>query len=77
MMIAVLLWAQNAGVVPIRAESTVSTCTITCQGRLADTGGAPLTGTYNMIFRLYAATSGGSPLWEEQWTGANSMQSLP
>lgn len=27
-----------------------------------------------MSFRLYSAASGGAPLWEEQWTGANSVQ---
>lgn len=27
-----------------------------------------------MSFRLYRAASGGAPLWEEQWTGANSVQ---
>lgn len=43
------------------------------QGRLADKNGAPLTQTVNMTFRLYAAASG-APLWEEPWTGANSVQ---
>ncbi|MCZ7572720.1 MAG: hypothetical protein M5U01_29540 [Ardenticatenaceae bacterium] len=27
-----------------------------------------------MIFRLYSAASGGPPLWEEQWTGSNSVR---
>ena len=27
-----------------------------------------------MIFRLYNAASGGTPLWTEQWTGSNSVQ---
>ncbi|BAM00640.1 MULTISPECIES: hypothetical protein [Caldilinea] len=27
-----------------------------------------------MIFRLYAVPTGGAPLWEEQWTGSNSVR---
>lgn len=74
LILAGLLWAQGAGALPLAAPSAASTGTIAYQGRLADTAGAPLTGTYNMTFRLYSAASGGAPLWEEQWTGANSIQ---
>jgi len=76
-IIGSLLWAQNYSVFSLFAApnaQSASTGTIAYQGRLADKNGAPLTQTVNMIFRLYAATSGGSPLWEEQWTGANSVQ---
>jgi hypothetical protein len=52
----------------------VSTNTISYQGRLADTGGNPITGFQNMEFRLYDVPIGGSPLWEEFWTGGNSVQ---
>ncbi len=76
LVIGSLFWAQNAGAISLSAPLTVTTSTsgIPYQGRLADKNGAPLTQTVNMIFRLYAAASGGSPLWEEQWTGANSVQ---
>ncbi len=76
-VIASLLWAQNVGVLTLLAApnaATTSTGTIAYQGRLADSSGAPLTQTVNMGFRLYSAASGGAPLWEEQWTGANSVQ---
>jgi len=75
-VIGVLLWAQNAGAISLGAPlfATTSTAGIPYQGRLADSGGTPITSTVNMIFRLYTAASGGSPLWEEQWTGANSVQ---
>lgn len=33
----------------------------------------PLTGTYNMIFRLYNVATDGALLWEEQWTGCGSI----
>ena len=65
--------AQSVGAIPVgqppAAPTATSTNTIAYQGRLADAAGAPLTGRYNIIFRLYSAASGGAPLWEEQWTG--------
>ncbi|MBK9231638.1 MAG: hypothetical protein IPO15_12520 [Anaerolineae bacterium] len=76
LMIGLLLWAQSAGALPLRllGPNVPSTNTIAYQGRLADAGGSPLTGTYSIIFRLYNAASGGAPLWEEQWTGQNGVQ---
>ena len=35
------------------------------QGRLTDSLGAPLSGSYNITFSLYTAASGGSPIWTE------------
>lgn len=36
------------------------------QGRLNDSTGAPMpNGTYNMTFRIYSGSTGGSPLWSE------------
>jgi len=76
LVVAGLLWATNAGAIPLRtpAATTASTGTIAYQGRLADSAGNPLTGTYGMIFRLYDAVSGGVSLWEEQWTGSNGVE---
>ena len=75
-MMGSLLWAQNAGAISLGAPLAIgtSTSTIAYQGRLADGGGAPVTNTVAMIFRLYATVSSGTPLWEEQWTGSNSVQ---
>lgn len=64
------LWGNLTGL-PL---PTTSTSTIAYQGRLADADGNPLTGTYNMIFRLYDVPTGGAPLWEEQWTGSNGVR---
>ncbi|MBP1464949.1 hypothetical protein EYB53_004425 [Candidatus Chloroploca sp. M-50] len=73
LLLAGLFWAQTAGALPLpQAASSIST--IPYQGRLADAGGLPLTGTYTMVFRLYAASTEGVPLWEEQWTGPNGVQ---
>ncbi|MEZ4867548.1 MAG: hypothetical protein R3C14_39845 [Caldilineaceae bacterium] len=76
LVIGSLLWAQNVGAISLGAPAAAiaSVTGIPNQGRLADKNGAPLTQTVNMTFRLYAAVSGGAPLWEEGWTGANSVQ---
>ncbi len=76
-VVIVIITAQTTGTFILFAApnaTTTSTGTIAYQGRLADAGGSPLTDTVNMTFRLYAAAAGGAPLWEEQWTGANSVQ---
>ncbi|MFZ1754032.1 MAG: hypothetical protein WAU10_09820 [Caldilineaceae bacterium] len=73
-MILMLVWAQTAGAFPSLDTSATSTGTIAYQGRLADSGGNPLTTTVNMTFRLYNASTGGSPLWSEDWTGPNGVQ---
>ena len=77
-MISLLIAAQSVGALPLgrpaSAPAATSTGTIAYQGRLADSASAPLTGTYNMIFRLYDATSGGAPLWEENWNGSNGVK---
>ena len=74
LVITGLLWAQNAGAIQFSAPSAASTGTIAYQGRLASAGGAPLTQTIDMEFRLYNAATGGAPLWTEQWAGSNSVQ---
>lgn len=74
LMIMLLVWAQSAGAFPALSSSAASTGTIAYQGRLADSGGNPLTTTVNMTFRLYNAATGGTPLWTEDWTGPNGVQ---
>jgi len=77
LLIVALLWAQSAGALPLRAPASAptSTGTVAYQGRLADATGTPLTGIYPMIFRLYnSAGASSTPLWEEQWTGPNSVK---
>ena len=73
LVVAGLVLAANVGAVPLNAPSTTSTSTISYQGRLADSGGNPLTGMYNLEFRIYDVPAGGTPLWEEFWTGGNSV----
>jgi hypothetical protein len=75
-VIFAMFWAQSANALPwfAPAYTTTSTNTFPYQGRLADGAGNPITAQTPMIFRLYAAQTGGVPLWEEQWTGPNSVQ---
>ena len=74
LMICILFFfATSANARQLFAQTSSSTGTIAYQGRLADSGGQPLTGTYPMVFRLYNSASNGTPLWEEQWTASNSV----
>ncbi len=41
---------------------------INYQGRLTDLSGTPITGNYNIVFKLYDAETGGSALWTETHT---------
>ena len=78
LVVFTLFWAQSAGALPWSAPAAApgtSTGTWPYQGRLADSAGNPITATVPMIFRLYNAPgAGATPLWEEQWTGSNSVQ---
>ncbi len=76
-IIFAMFWAQSARALPWMEQPAVATSTGSWpyQGRLADSAGTPITATVPMIFRLYNAPgSGATPLWEEQWTGPNSVQ---
>lgn len=42
------------------------------QGRLANSSGVALTGSYDMQFKLYTASSGGTYIWGETRTAANA-----
>ena len=42
---------------------------INYQGRVTDTSGNPLTGSYSITFRIYDAATAGNLLWEETHTG--------
>ena len=73
LLVIVLLFTVPSLAAPSRTPSATSTSTISYQGRLADSGGTPITGKQNMEFRLYDAPTGGVPLWTEMWTGGNAV----
>jgi len=75
LVVGLFFFAQSAGAFGLTASNAPasSTGTIAYQGRLANKDGSPVTATLNMVFRLYSVQSGGTPLWEEQWTASNSV----
>lgn len=63
-------------ILPITYYLLPMTCTyaavphlINYQGRLTDTNGAPLNGSYSLTFRIYDAETAGNMLWEETQSG--------
>jgi hypothetical protein len=50
--------------IPIAGQAQVPQ-TISYQGSLTDSGGAPVTGAVTLTFGLYVAAVGGTPLWQE------------
>ena len=46
---------------------------INLEGKLMDADGNALTGYYNMSFKIYNASSGGTLLWDENHTGINNV----
>lgn len=73
LIVALLVFVSQANAKPDRASSTASLTSgvLSYQGILLDTNGDPLTGSFEMTFRIYNVPSGGTPLWEEQRTGVN------
>ncbi|MCI0732061.1 MAG: hypothetical protein L0332_35795 [Chloroflexi bacterium] len=75
LIVGLVVWVQRTGAFSrLSPQTSTSTDTIAYQGRLADANGNPLSGTYNMVFRLYNVAAGGSPLWTEQWSGSDAVQ---
>jgi hypothetical protein len=75
LVVGLVLWVQGADAFPSRQQVASAPPTlIPYQGRLADASGNPLAGTYPMIFSLYSAAEGGTPIWTENWAGSNSVQ---
>ncbi len=73
LLVLILLSVFPGLAAPFNGINATSVSTIPYQGRLADASGNPITGRQNMEFRLYATPTGGTPLWEEFWTGGNSV----
>lgn len=66
LLIAILLLTQNAWARPAASPAAApgpSATTVNYQGRLADSGGVPLDGSYGMSFALYDALTDGSIMW--------------
>jgi len=65
LLVLILFLGQRAWARPQALPSAPgpSATTVNYQGRLADAGGNPLTGTYGMTFALYDAGTGGALVW--------------
>ena len=72
-LMLVLALAAPTFALPLRGPNAASVSTIPYQGRLADASGDPVTDKVNIEFRIYDVPTGGAPLWEEFWTGANAV----
>lgn len=55
---------------PLNATYAAVPHLINYQGRLTDSSGTPLNGSYNLTFRIYDAETAGNLLWEETHAGA-------
>lgn len=60
MCLAALLLGVSAATLAATAPATVG-----YQGRLYDQNGNPISGTLSVVFALYSATTGGTPVWTE------------
>lgn len=68
---AIIMVYAVAAVFLMGAQSLLaqSPNTITYQGKLTNATGAPITTATNVVFRIYAAASGGTALWTETHNG--------
>lgn len=64
----VLLWSS---LIPLPSSLVYSAVPhlINYQGRLTDSSGTPLNGSYSLTFRIYDAETAGNLLWEETHSG--------
>ncbi len=72
-VLSIVFLAQGAFFVTPEAHAAVGiNKQLNYQGVLRDTASVPVSnGSYNMVFKLYAASSGGSALWTGTYTTAN------
>ncbi len=73
-ILGAMFWTQGFAE-NLRSTTTPnSTNTISYQGFVTDSNGNPLTEAVDTTFRIYPNATGGTPLWEEAWTGDNAVQ---
>ena len=60
----------------LSAQTNIVPQTLPIQGHLSTQSGAKVTGTRQMIFRMYAANSGGTALWNETQTSVSITNGL-
>ncbi len=68
-------WAEQAEGRDVTVLTPV-TSRIYYQGRLTDSGGAPMTGAHNLRFQVYDVAAGGSALQEQSYSSLNFTDGL-
>jgi hypothetical protein len=69
LLVALLILTTNVWAKPLLSPASApgpSAYTVNYQGRLADSGGNLLSGTYGMTFALWDAATGGNLVWEPE-----------
>ena len=61
----ILVTAVLLALTPLVSLQAQDTLLMSYQGQLLNSSGDPLTGTYNLTFRLYSAQTGSTSLWNE------------
>ena len=71
-IVLVVLMSSIFFIIPQSAWGAVGiNAQIPFYGTLGDAGGTPVTGTYDMVFKIYDAPTGGTVLWTGNHTSVN------
>lgn len=75
LIVAIMLVVNHAFAKPAQSSTntTLNSGLLSYQGTLMDSDDDPLTGTYEITFRIYNAPVGGIPLWEEIRSEVNAV----
>jgi len=65
--------APNANSVAVSGAVNATPGVIPYQGMLTDGAGNPVTGSVNIVFKLYDVNTGGTAKWVETYSGANAV----
>lgn len=75
MIVGIMLLVSKVAAKPSLSQTTQSFSSgmLSYQGTLSDSLGNPVTGTYDMTFRIYTSPTDTSFLWEETRSGVNAV----
>src|SRR5579872_1062829 len=75
-MLSACLALSSLPALPAPASAAVPQL-LNYQGKMGDASGNPLTGTYDMRFRLCADSGCATPLYDEEWDSSNASGGVP
>ena len=75
LIVAVILMVNQALAKPhqVATSESFNSGVLSYQGTLTDSIGNPVTGSYEITFRIYNSPTSTTPLWEEVRSGANAV----